>query len=46
MFLNHQKLGLIKKIVNAKMTSAELKAVSDKAEEILTRRDANAKKKE
>lgn len=32
------KLELIRKIVNAKLTSAELSAVSEKAKEIIARR--------
>ena len=38
MFLNSIKLELIKKIANAKLTKAELQAITEKAEEILNRR--------
>ena len=40
MQLNNQKLELIKKIVNARLTKAELKEVTAKAEEILNRRSS------
>ena len=43
MQLNNQKLELIKKIVNARLSKAELKEVTAKAEEILNRRNNNKK---
>lgn len=39
MQLNNQKLELIKKIVNARLSKTELKEVTAKAEEILNRRN-------
>ena len=38
MLLNNLKLELIKKIVNARLSKAELKEVTAKAEEIINRR--------
>lgn len=38
MQLNPQKLELIKKIVNARLSTAELQAVTAKAEDILARK--------
>lgn len=38
MLLNNQKLELIKKIVNARLSKSELKEVTEKAEEIIKRR--------
>lgn len=43
MLLNNLKLELIKKIVNARLSKAELKEVAAKAEEILNRRSTNRK---
>ena len=43
MLLNQQKLELIKKIANAKLSKAELQALTEKAEEILNRRTENKK---
>lgn len=39
MQLNNLKLELIRKIVNARLSKAELKEVSAKAEEIINRRN-------
>ena len=36
--ITQQKLDLIRKIVNARLTATELKAVTEKAKEILQRR--------
>lgn len=46
MFLNHQKLELIEKILNAKLTDTELTEVIGKAEEMLNRRTDTQKEKE
>lgn len=43
MLLNNLKLELIKKIVNARLSKAELKEVTAKAEEIINRRSNNRK---
>ena len=43
MQLNNLKLELIKKIVNAHLTKDELKAVTNKAEELIYRRKQNRK---
>lgn len=43
MFLNSIKLELIKKIVNAKLSKAELQSLTENAEEILNRRTENKK---
>lgn len=43
MQLNNLKLELIKKIVNARLTKAELKEVTAKAEELINRRKPNRK---
>ena len=43
MQLNQQKLELIKKIVNAKMSKAELQALTEKAEKIINRRTETKK---
>ena len=37
--ITQAKLELIQKIVNARLTKAELKEVTDKAEEIINRRN-------
>ena len=41
MQLNNLKLELIKKIVNARLSKAELKAVTAKAEELINSRKPN-----
>ena len=43
MLLNQQKLELIKKIANARLTKAELQMLTEKAEEIINRRTENKK---
>lgn len=43
MQLNNQKLELIKKILDARLSKTELKEVTSKAEEILNRRNTKNK---
>lgn len=38
MQLNQKKIELIKKIAQARLTSAEVQAITDKADEIINRR--------
>ena len=43
MNITKEKIALIQKILNARITKAELKEVTDKAEEILNRRQTKTK---
>ena len=45
MQLNNLKLELIKKIVEARLSKAELKEVTAKAEELIKRRDCKPNRK-